>query len=231
LAQQTSQRLTFQSVDEVNPVWAADSKSIFYRCDALGPPDVFRWTLGEDHGNLVYRGPAIEQPEDVSPDGKSLLIVSYNRAVGHRVLVVPLDHPSETHAFSTAPFNDASPRFSPDGKFVAYESDASGRPEIYVRPFAGGALPARISSDGGTKPRWRADGTELFFLAPGGRLMSVPMRGGVAAGAPKMLFQANNLVDFESAANGSKFLAQIQERPLDPPVHLLVNWRARIENH
>jgi hypothetical protein len=61
--------------------------------------------------------------------------------------------------------------------------------------------------------------------------MSVPMRGGVAAGAPKMLFQANNLVDFESAANGSKFLAQIQERPLDPPVHLLVNWRARIENH
>lgn len=228
LAQQTSQRLTFQSVDEVNPVWSADGKSLYYRCDVLGPPDVFRWKLGDDHGSLVYRGPAIEQPEDASPDGKSLLIVSYNRAVGHRIFVVPLDHPSDVRPFSTEPFNDASPRFSPDGRWVAYESDASGRPEIYVRPFGGG-LPVPISSDGGTKPRWRSDGLELFFLAPRGRLMSVTMRGGAAAGAPKMLFQANDLVDFEPTANGSRFLAQIQRRPLDPPVHLLVSWRARIE--
>jgi eukaryotic-like serine/threonine-protein kinase len=180
---------------------------------------------------VIFRGPAIEQPEDVSPDGKWLLVVSYNRAVGHRIYVVPIDRPADARLFSTAPFNDASPRFSPDGQWVAYESDASGRPEIYVRPFTGGALPARISSDGGTKPRWRRDGSELFFLAPGGRLMSVPMRAGVAAGPPKLLFQVNTLVDFEPASDGTKFLAQLQERSLDPPVHLLVNWRARLESH
>ena len=86
----------------------------------------------------------------------------------------------------------------------------------------------RISKDGGTRPRWLADGKELFFLGPGGRFMSVSMDGGVPTGPPRMLFQSADAVEFEPAADGSKFLVQLEERTSDPPVHVLINWPARL---
>jgi Tol biopolymer transport system component len=92
---------------------------------------------------------------------------------------------------------------------VAYQSDVSGSPEVYVRPFGSSEQPMRISTDGGTRPRWRKDGKELFFLASGGRVMSVPLAGNGTAGVPRMLFQASDAVDFEPAPDGSRFLMQL----------------------
>jgi len=130
---------------------------------------------------------------------------------------------------ATAPFNAWSPRFSPNGKRVAYQSDLSGAPEVYVRPFESSAQPMRISTDGGTRPRWRKDGKELFFLEPGGRVMSVTVAANGTLGAARLLFQAADAIDFEPAGNGSRFLVQLEERSLDPPVHLLINWPARLK--
>ena len=228
LNRQTSERLTYRLTYENNPVWSPDGKSIYYLSDVIGPPDIFQWKLGEDHGTLLYRGPYVEQPEDVSPDGRHLLFVQYTTAYTSRVGVVPIVPSPEARMLTEGLFSAWSPRFSPDGERIAYQSDISGAPEVYVRPFEGGQQATRISTDGGTKPRWRRDGKELFFLAPTGRVMSVPVEPNGAFGSPRMLFQASNAIDFEPSPDGSRFLVQLEERSLDPPVHLLINWPSRL---
>jgi len=214
-----------------NPIWSRDGRTIYYRDDTLGPPDIYRWTLGEDHGTLIYQGSGVEQPEDVSPDGKWMLFVSYNRPASSDVWLMPLNPPGPAKPLIATPFNEWFPRFSPDGKWIAYQSDVSGRAEVYLRAFEGSGLTMRISKDGGTRPRWRADCKELFFLASDGKFMSVAIHGGVPVGVPRTLFQSRNAVDFEPAADGARFLVQIEDQPLDPPVHLLINWPARLKSN
>lgn len=223
LVRESAERLTFLLLDEKSPVWALDGRTIYYRSDGLkGPPDIFRWRLGEEQGESFYVGPGVEEPQDVSPDGKWLLFTEY-LSTGSDLYILPLQPPGPAQPFVATPFHEQSPRFSPDGRWVAYQSDVSGRPEVYVRPFQGSALTSRLSKGGGTLPRWRRDGKELYFLAPGGRLMS-----SVEFATPRMLFQAADAVDYEPAPDGSRFLVQLEEGANDPPVHLLINWQARL---
>jgi eukaryotic-like serine/threonine-protein kinase len=234
LDRDSSERVTFRPLDEKAPVWAPDGRTIYYRSDgAGGPPDIFRWTSEAEGGKVYYRGPGVQEPQDVSPDGKWLLFVDQRQAGAGDINVLPLSPsgPGPARPFVATPFNESSPRFSPDGHWVAYQSDVSGRPEVYVRPFEGSVVTTRLSKDGGTRPRWSGNGKELFYLAPGRRLMVVPISGGVSTAAPHMLFQAADAVDFEPAADGSRFLVQLEERSTEPPVHLLINWPSRLIAH
>ncbi len=228
LERDSSERATFKVHDDIAPVWAPDGRVIYYRSDCCGAPDIVRWTPGQDDLEVVQRGAGVEEPQDVSFDGKWLLFVDHRQAGAADIHVLPLAPPGPARSFVTTPFNEFSPRFSPDGKWVAYESNISGRPEIYVRLFAGAAPSTRLSREGGTRPRWRRDGKELFFFGPGGRLMSVAMSGGASTGAPRLLFQAADASDFEPSADGARFLMQLEERRAEPPVQLLVNWPARL---
>lgn len=228
LTRESSVRLTFQGFDEKAAVWAPDGGTIYYRSDGHGgPPDILKLLSGASAGEIVYRGPGVEEPQDVSPDGKWLLFVDLF-ASGSRVHVLPLDPPGPPRPLTGAPFNEFSPRFSPDGKWVAYSSDMSGRPEVYVRPFEGSGASMRISRDGGARPRWRKDGKELFFLGREGRLMTVPINADGSAGTPGILFQASGAVDYEPVADGTRFLVQLEERSNEPVVKILVNWPARL---
>jgi Tol biopolymer transport system component len=230
LTRESAERVTFRLLDEKSPVWAPDGQTLYYRSDgAGGPPDVFRWDFARSDGEPMYRGPGVEEPQDVSPDGKSLLFIDYNRTNGTDVMLLPLSPPGPPQPFVMTPFNESSPRFSPDGRWVAYTSDISGKSEVYVRAFKGSASATRISKDGGTRPRWRRDGRELFFLARGGRLMTAPIRGSLDAGTPRMLFQAADAVDYEPTTDGSRFIVQLEERSTDP-VRLLVNWPERLRH-
>ena len=226
LVRESAQRLTFEAADEKAPVWAPDGRTIYYRTDAYGPPDIVSRRLADDRPSLLFRGPEVEEPQDVSSDGKWLLFVVYT-SVGSDVDLIPLSPAGNARPFVATPFNEFGPRFSPDSHFVAYVSDLSGRPEVYVRSFEGTAGSTRVSKDGGTRPRWSRDGRELFFLAPEGRLMVVPMNGDLP-GVPRMLFQAAGFVDFEPSRDGTRFIAQFADRNSEPPVHLLINWPARV---
>jgi Tol biopolymer transport system component len=229
LERDNSERLTFSGYDEAAPVWAPDGHTIYYRSDGgKGPPDIFSLTLGKDRGTPFYSGPGVEQPHDVSGDGKWMLFVDHRLAGAADIYALPLDPPGKPRPFAVTQFTEQSPRFSPDGHWVAYDSNASGRPEIYVRAFEGSELAARISKDGGTRPRWRDDGKELFFVGPAGRLMTVSMNGGVSVNMPRVLFQSADMVEFEPSADGSRFIVQLEERTSDPPVHVLINWPARL---
>jgi dipeptidyl aminopeptidase/acylaminoacyl peptidase len=223
----SAERMTFQPWDEKNPVWAPDG-TIYYRSDGGGgPPDIFKRPPGGDERVLVHRGPGIDEPHDVSPDGRSLLLVQYNESTGADIQLLPVMPPGPPRAVAATPFQELSPRFSPDGRYVAYSSDLSGRPEAYVRPTDGTTAAVRLSQEGGTRPRWRQDGSELFFLGPGGRLMVVAV--GKEFGVARQLFQAAGAVDYEVAPDGTRFLVHLDQNSSAPSVHLLFNWRARLQ--
>jgi len=168
----------------------------------------------------------VQEPHDVSHDGSSLLFVQYRQSAD--ISILPLNPKAAPRPLLTTPFNEVWPRFSPDGRSMAYQSDVSGRPEVYVKPLDGAGASTRISRDGGTHPRWQRDGKELFFLAPGDKVMSAVMQDGVSTGTARILFQAAGAVDLEPDVDGRRFLIQLKERRMEPPVRLLINWPARL---
>jgi Tol biopolymer transport system component len=134
---------------------------------------------------LLLKSPTIKHPNDFSPDGR-FLIYDDHTAQRQDLYILPLEAPgAETRTpipFVVTPADETFGQFSPDGKWIAYSSDESGRREVYVQGFAPDRSPATsvgkwtISSAGGDKPRWSADGKELYYLALDGKLMAVPVK-------------------------------------------------------
>ena len=128
------------------------------------------------------------------------------------------------------PFNVSSPRFSPDGRWIAYESDESGTPEVYVALTAGAGEKKRLSPAGGRQPRWRRDGKELYYVAPDGSVMAVPVTLGekIEAGVPAALFRVEtDVANYDVSPDGSRFLVSTRlERFPESPLRVIVNWDA-----
>jgi Tol biopolymer transport system component len=135
---------------------------------------------------------------------------------------------SEERVFLRTPAQEMDGRFSPDGKYVAYSSDETGKGEIYVRDFPKGERRWQVSKGGGSFPRWRVDGRELYYAA-GGRLMTVSVDWGTAlkVGNPVRLFEkpALGLLQFDVSADGRRFV--VLEKPAgETPlaVHIVQDW-------
>ena len=213
-ARGTTTPLTFE-VNSQNPVWTPDNKWLVYTqvenylggtgklaavpTDGSGPPVL-----------LTDEGPT-PIPTSISSDGK--LVVGVN-GVGSEVWVLPLNlHPKASHPETAKPqpfldnrFIRGELQFSPDGKWVAYQSNESARNEIYVVPYPGPGAKTQVSSDGGAQPRWNRNGRELFFQN-GGRMMAVDVETGAAfrAGTPRMLFE-KPYVAYDVHPDGKRFL-------------------------
>jgi Tol biopolymer transport system component len=136
-------------------------------------------------------------------------------------------------------FEERDGQFSPDGQWVAYQSNASGHVEIYVQPFRGGNR-EQVSTNGGAQVRWRRDGKELFYVALDGRLMSVPIQMNAAtktleAGIPTPLFttrvggavQAGNSQQYVVSADGQRFLMSAITETHTPAITVVLNWRPK----
>jgi len=129
--------------------------------------------------------------------------------------------------------NIASARFAPGGRWLAYQSDETGLPEVYVRPFPGPGAPLRVSPSGGGIPTWRADGRELYYLNPAGDLMSVAIAAGppFEAGTPHLLIRgvtrdpySPSVTSYDPAPDGQRFLVYTENRSSAPPLTLLAPW-------
>ena len=175
-----------------------------------------------------------EQPSDWSRDGRFLL---YEKVVGGDLMALPIQPSRPLSAgvpipVAQTPAAERNGRFSPDGKWVAYQSNAvGGRNEIFVQPFPGSPdARRRVSLNGGTSPVWRGDGRELYFLSPDFHLMVVAVtfseNGGVVCGTPAPLFPAALPIgsEYDAAADGQRFLVNRPVRADTPPIIVLSNW-------
>src|SRR5262249_31132335 len=123
-------------------------------------------------------------------------------------------------------FNTRQGRFSPDGRWLAYVSDESGRDEIYLEAFPGHENKSQVSKDGGTNPRWRRDGRELFYMAPAGQLMSVGVTviASLQLGIPRVLFGGLSRDAYEVTPDGRFIGLSKAERSPSQPINIVVNW-------
>ena len=177
----------------------------------------------------------VQWPYDWTLDGRFIIYGEGDPKTGQDLMILPLEEDRKPRPFLRTQFNEVDARFSPDGRWVAYVSDESGRFEVYVRSFseAGQSVKRQISAAGGTSPRWRRDGKELFFIAADKRFMAVPVRIETMfeAGTPAALFQvearegSRGGADYDVSADGQRFLinTSVTEANL-LPLTTVVNW-------
>jgi Tol biopolymer transport system component len=227
-------RLHADAVDEKTPVWIPDGSKLLYRSDRMGVPDLYEITPGVvGSEKRLLPQPGVQQPEDVSADGRLLVYGNDLQTTTPSIWLLPLEGEREPRPWLGTPFALRSPRFSPDGRWIAYESDESGDSEIYLALTDGGGEKRRISPAGGKLPRWRRDGGELYYVAPEGSVMAVPITPGsrLKAGAPARLFRVETSIEnFDVTPDGSRFLVSTPlELVRDSPIRVIVNWPALIE--
>jgi Tol biopolymer transport system component len=173
---------------------------------------------------------------DWSRDGQFLLFRSLDPELSWDVWAMPMSGDRKPFAVVRTKFEERDARFSPDGKWIAYQSNESGRFEIYVQPFQSPGERRRISTDGGVQAQWSRDGRELFYLGLNGQLVAVPVglssAGGFSAGAAVPMFTARvgSLQDiptnlYSVSSDGQRFLLDTIVEEAASPIVIVLNWR------
>jgi Tol biopolymer transport system component len=187
-------RMTFDRALDEFPLWRPDGQQIVFAKQRTGvldlyvkPPD----PAGSE--DLLLESSENKSPQSWSPDGRFLLYSTRSSKTGSGDLwVLPLQGERKPYPFVNTQYEERVGVFSPDGHWVAYQSDESGRPEIYVRPFPGPGPEKQVSAAGGITPRWSPHSNEVYFIAPDSKLMasSITVHGAtVEPGVPIVLFQ------------------------------------------
>ena len=219
---------------DFNPVWSWDGRQIFYQSN--NSSIYSRSVTDGTPEQALLKDRTMVYPSDVSPNGSVLL---YTRAEGPStdLWYVPLGADRTPHPFVQTAFHERDGQFSPDGKWVAYQSNEAGQYEIYVQPFPGAARRIQVSAGGGHQVRWARNGSELFYIAADKRLTSVGVTfsasGELVLGTPRPLF----LTGFDSSSmrqqyvvspDGERFLMNAATDAIDPPsITLILNWKGR----
>ena len=213
-------RLTYSRADERDSIWTADGRRILYMSDAGGTSGIYRAAPdGSGTPERLTTCTDIQAPIVVSPDGKVLVLYELQFGTArYQIKSLELDGDRTPHTMITIPFPDPSIVFSPDGQWVAYASNDSGRSEVYVQRFpTHQEAPIQISKEGGATPVWPRQGHELLYMDPARNMVSVPVKTGTTftAGTPEVLFQANYLTlqvgrAFDVSDDGRRF-AMIKE--------------------
>jgi dipeptidyl aminopeptidase/acylaminoacyl peptidase len=194
-------------------------------------------TSGAGDEQLLLKPTQPSLPTDWSRDGRFILFTQFDRKTGGDIWLLPLIGDRKPVPVLQTEFDEHQGAFSPDGHWIAYVSGESGRGEVYVRSFneaVPGATAGKwpVSTAGGSQPQWRRDGKELFYLAPDGKLMAVPVKAGSTfeARAPVALFNAGEGAQYAVSAEGGRFLiSRVIERRPSGPVNICLNWLAGLK--
>jgi len=237
-------RFTFDPGDEGFPAWSPDGNRIGFsaRRTSSGFGLYVKASSGAGNEELLQSAVPSVFPESWSQDGRFVLYSNTpgGSSTGTDLRVVQLSGERNASVFLQTPFNETAAKFSPDGRWIAFQSNESGRNEVYVAPFPGPGGKWQISTAGGTFPRWRRDGTELFYLGPDNSLVAAEVNGKGSAfqvGTIRALFKTRPRLGtqaygtpYDVSANGQRFLVNtlIQEATSEP-ITLVVNWTAALK--
>jgi Tol biopolymer transport system component len=231
----TLTRLTFEN-DNRDPIWTPDGKRIVYTSLRNGLYGLY-WRPSDGSGaeERLYASKNWIFAQSWSPDGRFLALVEQDPATGFDIPILPVGGDRKPFPFVKTPFREWFPEFSPDGKWIAYESNESGRSEIYVRPFPGPGGKWQISTEGGARPEWSRDGRELYYLSADA-LLHVPVDtgGAFSAGRPERLFPCNCYESgryYEVAPEKGRFYFIQNAQPTSPVsgINIVLGWGGELE--
>ena len=236
-----STKITFNAGRNDYPVWSPDGKTIAFASNRSGHLDIYEKNAdGSGEEKALLSSDEDKQPTSWSQDNRFLLYdINDAQQTAGDVWVLPLEGDRKPYRILGTKFGEALGQFSPDGHWIAYVSDESGTPEIYVRPFSseksadavsGGKW--TISKGGGFQPRWRTDGKELFYYSPALQQMAVDVIASptFVPGTPKRLFGIPLLSPGDVTGDGKRFIYPTPEGSNAPsPFIVVTNWQAGLK--
>ncbi|MBI3005651.1 MAG: serine/threonine-protein kinase [Ignavibacteriales bacterium] len=236
-------RFTFNPAIDRDPVWSPDGSRIVFDSFRKGSADLYqRISSGAVNEEVLFESMNNKYPTDWSMDGKYLVYTEVSAGETRPDLwVLPHTGDRKPKIFLQTEFSERRGVFSSDGKWIAYESDESGRFQIYVRPFPEPGAPTQVSTAGGSWPRWRRDGKEIFFITDNNAVMAAEVRmsrSAIEVGAVRQLFVVNafrganfNVNGYDVTADGQRFLVNtiVGETAQSPPITLVLNWQADVK--
>jgi eukaryotic-like serine/threonine-protein kinase len=241
LTRGTKTRLTFGPANQSTPVWTPDGKTVIYQSAQSGVPHIYEKQADGSGAEkpVLVSSDGMEYPDSVSPDGRYLI---YDRKlikseVNYHIWVLPLSGGGKPFPIVQTAFEERDGEISPDGKWMAYRNNESGRSEIYITAFPRGGAKWQVSTNGGTNPRWRKDGKELYFLDSSENIVAVDVNtssDAVNLGVPHALFQALSIQPeygpFDVTADGKKFLLNSGNlKEGSAPFTLVENWPSELK--
>jgi DNA-binding winged helix-turn-helix (wHTH) protein/Tol biopolymer transport system component len=246
-AQNERLRLKVDQASAGCPVWSPDGSRIAFSSTRKGidKPNIYQKdSKGAGNEEVLFESDDAELIRSWSSDGR---FIAYNKLTsshpGDRmdfggnaeIWVLPLTGERKPFPFlQSRQFYQGEPQFSPDGHFIVYESGESSSNQIYVRPFPGPGAKQQVSA--GWEPRWRRDGKELFFLAPGNKMMAVGVRSNGSSlkiGNARFLFEAHPWLwhgtAYDVTPDGTRFIIVTATEGPTPTINLVVNWTADLK--
>jgi Tol biopolymer transport system component len=232
-SRETLTRFTFGGSVNQNAVWTPDGKWIAIQSNREGPLNIF-WQRADGSGGLEHliTSEYDNFPVSWSPDGQLLAFAEVHPTTGYDIWVLRMSD-RKAQPFLRTPFNESNPRFSPDGRWLAYISDESGRFEIYVQPYPGPGGKWQISTEGGAEPMWNPNGRELFYRS-GGKMMAVDIatQPSFASGKPRMLFEGQYspapgaTPNYDVSPDGQRFLMlkPVEQAQAATQIVVVQNW-------
>lgn len=235
-----------------NPVWAPDSKKLVFNRAYEGPPKLFIRGLGENDPEEPLPEDYFQVPSDWSRDGRFIAFTNttfaqFQHEMKGDVWLIDMARNRQVVRLIHTPFHEANPAFSPDGRWLAFTSNESGRTEVYMQAFEAGESPRLIgerhlvSHQGAVSLRWRPDGKELFYLAWDGRVYAVPITLSptlkIAEAAPLFTIGTearaaiHALEGFDVSRDGERFLVPIVRSSEKTEIVVIQNWEAEALRH
>jgi serine/threonine protein kinase len=235
-------RFTFDTSGDFSPLYSPDGSRIVFASNRAGSEDLYqKASSGTGKEEVIFKSSQAIYPTDWSRDGRFIVYSSPGPKGDLDMWVLPLFGDGKPLPYLQREFDETSGQFSPDGRWMAYVSNETGRNEVYVQslPTTGGKR--QVSSDGGSQPRWRGDGKELFYLAADRKLMAVAVRGGTSleTAVPRALFETRlDTSSFHGVKNNYVVTADAQRFLINTPageassapITVVVNWIADLKN-
>jgi WD40 repeat protein len=239
-------RFTFDALTDDMLLWSSDGNRVVFRSNRSGVYNLYgKAATGAGTDELLLESDQSKAAHDWSPDGRFLLYRSFDPKTGFDLWILPMSGATgdkKPFPFLKTQYDERNGQFSPDGKWIAYQSDESGGFEIYVQPFPGPGGRFQISTNGGTQPRWNKNGKEIFYISLDSKMMAAPVKlspGGqsLEKGTPAILFPVRIAgaslpgaprEQYVVSGDGQRFLVNLEAgEGTTSPIMIIYNWKPK----